>query len=208
LLFCDLADFTTISERLPPEQVVALLTDYFGTMTAVIHRFHGTVDKYIGDGIMAFWGAPLPDDAHAQHGVEAAIAMRDAFAGLARRWNRPGLPKLALRIGIHTGMVIVGNVGSSTRFAYTAIGDAVNIAARLEGENKKYGTTILMSGDTARALPASLRTRAVDTVLVKGKSVPVEIFTVVDDEVANMAPPQPLRSYSNTVTNKFVDKDS
>ena len=170
LLFCDIADFTTISERVEPAVVVALLTDYFGTMSAVIHQHRGTVDKYIGDGIMAFWGAPLPDTDHALHAVQAAIAMRAAFTELARRWARPEYAPLAMRIGVHTGKAIVGNVGSSSRFAYTAIGDAVNLASRLEGENKKYGTTILLSGDTAAALPPSLALQRIDTLTVKGKS--------------------------------------
>jgi adenylate cyclase len=177
ILFCDIADFTALSERVEPAVVVALLTDYFGTMSAVIHRHRGTVDKYIGDGIMAFWGAPLPDTEHALHAVQAAIAMRAEFADLARRWARPEHAPLALRIGLHTGKAIVGNVGSSSRFSYTAVGDAVNLASRLEGENKKHGTTILLSSDTAAALPPSLAVRQVATVTVKGKAAAIAVFT-------------------------------
>jgi adenylate cyclase len=149
LLFADLANFTTMSEKLAPRAVVAVLGKYFDAMSTVIYRHGGTVDKYIGDGIMAFWGAPLPDERHAHHALQAAMEMQDRFAALARRLGSKGAPAMTMRIGIHTGNVIVGNVGSRARFAYTAIGDAVNLASRLEGANKAYGTSILLSEATA-----------------------------------------------------------
>ena len=181
LLFADLANFTALSERLPPTIVIALLTEYLEAMSTIIHKHGGTVDKYIGDGIMAFWGAPLPDPDHAADGVRAALEMQQAMAPIVQAAAVHGWTGLAMRIGLHTGTVIVGNVGSRARFAYTAVGDAVNIAARLEGENKNYGTPILLSEATARALPADLPVRPVDAVTVKGRVEAVVVYTPCND---------------------------
>jgi adenylate cyclase len=145
----------------------------------VIHRHGGTVDKFIGDGIMAFWGAPLPDPKQAEHAVRAAIEMQQALVPVTEAAARHGFPGLTMRIGLHTGAAIVGNVGSRARFAYTAIGDAVNIASRLEGENKRFGTPILLSEATARALPPDLQVRPVAEVTLKGRSEPVAVYTPV-----------------------------
>jgi adenylate cyclase len=182
LLFADLANFTTMSEKLAPRAVVAVLGKYFDAMSTVIYRHSGTVDKYIGDGIMAFWGAPLPDDRHAERALQAAIDMQDQFRKLARRLQRKGAPVMSMRIGIHTGNVIVGNVGSRARFAYTAIGDAVNLASRLEGANKAYGTSILLSEATVLRLKDQVSLRPVDSVMVKGRTDAVMIFTPCADE--------------------------
>ena len=181
LLFTDLAGFTTLSEQLSAEQTVEVLTLYFNAMTPIVHASGGTVDKFIGDAVMAFWGAPLPDPQHAEHAVRAAIAMQQAMQSLAAALQARGLPRIAMRIGVHTGRVVVGNVGSAQRFSYTAIGDAVNLAARLEGANKAFGTGILLSGDTAALLPSNLALRPLDDVVVKGKTVPVRVFTPCDD---------------------------
>jgi adenylate cyclase len=177
LMFTDLSSFTAMSEQLSAEQTVDLLSAYFETMTAIIHRHQGTVDKFIGDGIMAFWGAPLADAAHAEHAVRAAIEMQAAMAGLVRDLQSRGLPPIAMRIGMHSGRAVIGNVGSSSRFSYTAVGDAVNLAARLEGANKAFGTGILLSDSTAAQLPAELPLRVLDEVVVKGKTEPVRVFT-------------------------------
>jgi adenylate cyclase len=181
LLFADLANFTTMSEKLAPRAVVAILGRYFDAMSTVIYRHGGTVDKYIGDGIMAFWGAPLPDERHAERALQAAIDMQQRFGKLARRLGRRGGPVMSMRIGIHTGNVIVGNVGSRARFAYTAIGDAVNLASRLEGANKAYGTSILLSEATVRHLHGRVPLRPVDSVMVKGRTDAVTIFTPCAD---------------------------
>jgi adenylate cyclase len=181
ILFADLADFTTFSEGRPPAAVVALLTEYLEAMSAVIYAHKGTVDKFIGDGIMAFWGAPLPDPAHALHAVHAAVDMQAAFARLARHRAGGGEAPLAMRIGLHTGTVVVGNIGSAERFAYTAIGDAVNLASRLEGANKAYGTSILLSAATARQLPDDVTLRPVDAIAVKGKREIIDTFTPCAD---------------------------
>ena len=181
VMFTDLAGFTGMSERLSPEQTVEVLTAYFNAMTQVIHRHGGTVDKYIGDAIMAFWGAPLPDAAHAEHAVRAAIEMQAAMQRLAGELRERGLPPIAMRIGLHSGPAVVGNVGSDIRFSYTAVGDTVNLAARLEGANKAFGTGILLSDATAARLPPGLPLRVLDVVVVKGKSEPVRVFTPCDD---------------------------
>ena len=181
LLFTDLANFTTLSEQLSAEQTVEVLTGYFNAMTPIIHATGGTVDKFIGDAVMAFWGAPLADARHAEHAVRAAIAMQQAMEPLVARLHARGLPGIHMRIGLHTGRVVVGNVGSTQRFSYTAIGDAVNLAARLEGANKAFGTGILVSGATAAQLPADIALRPLDDVIVKGKSEPVRVFTPCDD---------------------------
>jgi adenylate cyclase len=181
LLFADLANFTSLSERMAPPAVVAMLGRYFDAMSRVIYRHGGTVDKYIGDGIMAFWGAPLPDADHASHAVQAATDMQRVFERVSRRLTRAGGQPLAMRIGIHTGNVVVGNVGSRARFAYTAIGDAVNLASRLEGANKVYGTAILLTDATAERLRNRSRLRAVDSVIVKGRTDAVRIYTPCTD---------------------------
>ena len=181
LLFTDLANFTTLSEQLSAEQTVEVLTGYFNAMTPLIHATGGTVDKFIGDAVMAFWGAPLADARHAEHAVRAAIAMQQAMEPLVARLHALGLPGIHMRIGLHTGRVVVGNAGSTQRFSYTAIGDAVNLAARLEGANKAFGTGILVSGATAAQLPADIALRPLDDVIVKGKSEPVRVFTPCDD---------------------------
>ncbi|MFY3382716.1 CHASE2 domain-containing protein [Paracidovorax sp. MALMAid1276] len=181
LMFTDLANFTTLSEQLSAEQTVEVLTGYFNAMTPIIHATGGTVDKFIGDAVMAFWGAPVPDAQHAEHAVAAAIAMQQAMQSLVAGLQARGLPPIHMRIGLHTGRVVVGNVGSEQRFSYTAIGDAVNLAARLEGANKAFGTGILLSAATAAQLPPALGLRPLDDVIVKGKTEPVRVFTPCND---------------------------
>ncbi|HEY6897349.1 MAG TPA: adenylate/guanylate cyclase domain-containing protein [Rhodocyclaceae bacterium] len=181
LLFSDLAGFTSISEKLPPDGVAKVINLYLTEMTQVIMDLGGTVDKFIGDAVMAFWGAPLDDPQHALHGVQAAIAMQQAMARLQPQFHEMGVGEVGLRIGLNTGDAVVGNMGSEDRFDYTALGDTVNLASRLEGVNKMYGTPILLSGATAAKLGGAIALRPVDYVRVKGKAEPVEIFTPCDD---------------------------
>jgi adenylate cyclase len=181
LMFTDLANFTAMSERLTAEATVEVLTEYFNAMTSIIHRYGGTVDKFIGDAVMAFWGAPLHDPQHAEHAVRAAIDMQIAMQELAVRLTERGLPTIAMRIGVHTGRVVVGNIGSQSRFSYSVIGDAVNLASRLEGANKAFGTGILVSEATAALLPADIVLRLLDRVIVKGKSASIAVYTPCAD---------------------------
>jgi adenylate cyclase len=178
LMFTDLADFTAMAEKLPPEATVEVLTEYFNTMTAIIHKHKGTVDKFIGDAIMAFWGAPLPDENHAENAVLAARDMLAAMEDIKAKLRERKLPMIAMRIGLHTGNVVVGNIGSNSRFSYTAIGDAVNLASRLEGANKNYGTWLLISESTKTKLPAKWNLKAVDELTVKGKTEAVKVYTL------------------------------
>jgi len=183
LMFTDLANFTGLSERMTAEATVDVLTEYFNAMTPIIHRHGGTVDKFIGDAVMAFWGAPLDDPRHAEHAVRAAMDMQAAMDVLSSRLTERGLPAISMRIGLHTGRVVVGNIGSHSRFSYTVIGDAVNLASRLEGANKAFGTGILLSDATALRLPPDVGLRHLDTVVVKGKSESVKVYTPCADPV-------------------------
>jgi adenylate cyclase len=182
LIFSDLAGFTSISEKLPPDGVAKVINAYLTEMTRVILSERGTVDKFIGDAVMAFWGAPLDDAEHALHAVRSAIAMQEAMDGLQASYREMGLSNVGLRIGVNSGPAIVGNMGSEDRFDYTALGDAVNLASRLEGVNKMYGTRILVSETTVKLLGGAIKLRLVDRVRVKGKDEPVEIYTPCDDD--------------------------
>lgn len=182
LLFSDLAGFTSMSEKLSPEDVARVINLYLTGMTRIIIAKGGTVDKFIGDAVMAFWGAPLDDSRHALHGVEAAIAMQAEMDALQSRFAEIGVTgNVGLRIGLHSGPAVVGNMGSDERFDYTALGDAVNLASRLEGVNKAYGTRIMLSESTANLLAGAISLRPVDRVRVKGKAQAVEIFTPCTD---------------------------
>jgi len=183
LLFCDLAGFTSLSERLSPEALTEVINLYLNESTKIVMGLSGTVDKFIGDAIMAFWGAPLDDAEHALHATQAAIGLQDLMHRLQPQFAALGAQGLALRIGLHSGPAVVGNMGSDLRFNYTALGDTVNLAARLEGVNKAYGTGILLSENTAAALNDALPLRPVDRVRVKGKNVPVQVYTPCADPV-------------------------
>ncbi|TWO66680.1 adenylate/guanylate cyclase domain-containing protein [Caenimonas sedimenti] len=203
LMFTDLANFTGLSERLSAQQTVEVLTAYFNAMTPIVHKYQGTLDKFIGDAIMAFWGAPLDDAQHAEHAVRAAIEMQQAMQQLVADLQARGLPAIGMRIGIHTGTAVIGNVGSASRFSYTAIGDAVNLAARLEGANKAFGTGILLSQATAAQLPADIGLRALADVIVKGKTEPVRVYTPCDDEAQRHASETALQGVSPVALEKL-----
>lgn len=182
VLFCDLAGFTSVCEKLPPQGVADVINLYANEMTKAIMKHGGTVDKFIGDAVMAFWGAPLSDPEHALHAVRAAVDMQAAMERLQPELMAMGVNRLLLRVGLSSGPAIVGNMGSSLRFEYTALGDTVNLAARLEATNKIYGTGILLSGSTAALLNDAVAVRRVDRVRVKGKQAAVDIFTPCNDE--------------------------
>ena len=181
LVFTDLAGFTSLSEKLEPEAVADVINLYLNEVTKVVMARGGTVDKFIGDAVMAFWGAPLDDAEHALHAVQAAIDMQRAMARLQPQFHAMGAGGVSMRVGLHSGPAIVGNMGSDLRFDYTALGDTVNLAARLEGANKAYGTGILLSGSTAKLVGERIALRRVDRIRVKGKNVPVDVYTPCDD---------------------------
>jgi adenylate cyclase len=183
--FSDLVGFTSISETLPPDTLVKLLASYLDEMTGEIHRHGGTVDKFIGDGIMALWGAPRSLDRDALGACRAALANRARLADLRVTWAQEGLPLLLTRTGIHTGSAMVGNFGSPSRLDYTAIGDTVNVASRLEGLNQLYGTDILISDVTQRAVDDAILTRPIDKVAVKGRQEGLMIYALLGEREAS-----------------------
>lgn len=182
VLFSDLAGFTSISEAVPPSRLVPLLNEYLTEMTDIILSHGGIVDKFEGDAIMAEFGAPLPIADHAEMAVKAGLRMQERLKELRRIWNDKGLPALKCRIGINTGSMIVGNMGSSQVFDYTVLGDSVNLASRLEGANKLYGTWLMISEFTREYLPEGrFKMRPLDVVKVKGKSQAVKVYEVYGD---------------------------
>ena len=185
VLFSDIRGFTSVSERGEPEAIVGQLNQYFSTMVPIVFANKGTVDKFVGDMIMALFSAPLRDPDHADHAVQAAMAMIEALARLNSQWAADGLPTLDIGIGINTGDMVAGNLGSESIMSYTVIGDNVNLGARLESLNKDYRTRVIISDATRTALKGRYDIRALGPVVVKGKTVPVEIFEVVPPEAVS-----------------------
>jgi adenylate cyclase len=179
VFFSDIADFTSIAERLPAEALVENLGVYFDGISTIIHEHLGTLDKYIGDSVMAFWGAPIPRDNHAVLACASALACQAFLDDLRRRWTQSDQPIFDTRIGIHTGEVIVGNIGSAMRMNYTCIGDNVNLASRLEGLNKYYGTRIILSDACFGQLAGQFAVRKLDVVAVKGKAKGILIYELL-----------------------------
>ena len=179
ILFSDVAGFTTISEQLTPHELVALLNEYLTEMTEIVLEHKGTIDKFEGDAIMAEFGAPIAFPDHAQMACRAALAMQAKLKKLRMKWKEEGKPQLHVRIGINTGEVIIGNMGSRNTFDYTAMGDHVNLGARLEGANKFYGTHIMISEFTHRVVKDDFITRPLDLIRVKGKTKPIEVFELI-----------------------------
>lgn len=177
VFFSDIKDFTSISETLTPEQLSILMNEYLTAMSDIILDQEGTVDKFIGDAIMAIWGAPLDVKQQEIKAVTAALQSIRTLEYLQKGWQARDLPEISIRIGINSGEMRVGNFGSQTRFDYTVIGDNVNLAARLEGLSKNYGTDILISQATKLAVEDKFFCRYIDTVRVKGKEIPVRIYT-------------------------------
>ena len=178
VLFCDIRSFTTISESLAADELKQLLNQFFTPMTRIIFEKRGTIDKYVGDMIMAFWGAPVQDPGHPQHAVEAALAMLDQVVAMRPEISERNWPEVNIGIGINTGVMNVGDMGSEYRRAYTVIGDAVNLGSRLEGLTKYYGVRLIVSETTAAGLDGILL-RRLDRVKVKGKNEPVTIYEPV-----------------------------
>jgi len=179
ILFSDLRGFTTLSESMPPDDVAARLNEYFEAMTKAIFAHRGMVNDFVGDGIVAFFGAPLADPQHALNAVRGAAEMDRSLAALNARWGAAGLPELRMGIGVHTGQVFVGNIGGTARVKYTVVGDPVNLASRVEGLNKDLGTTILITGETFAAVSEQVDVKDRGLMTVKGRVQPVHVYELL-----------------------------
>ena len=181
VLFSDIRGFTSISEKLSPEELVRLLNEYLTAMTDIVFKYDGLLDKYIGDAVMAVYGAPLDQPDHALRAGRTALEMMSELQRLQARWAAEGRPYVDIGVGINTGDMVVGNMGSEMRFDYTVMGDAVNLASRLEGTNKEYGTNIIISEFTYEEIKAELYCRELDAVRVKGKNRPIRIYELLGE---------------------------
>ena len=179
VLFSDIRGFTSLAEEMEPETLVHLLNEYLTEMTDVVFETEGLLDKYIGDAIMAVWGAPLEQTDHPVRACRTALKMLDRLTKMQQKWEAEGTPRLDIGIGLNTGLMVVGNMGSDRRFDYTVMGDSVNLASRLEGINKEYGTQIVISEFTYEKVKDDFFCRELDAVKVKGKARPVKIFELV-----------------------------
>jgi len=177
--FSDVAGFSSISENLTPQQLVELLNEYLTAMTDIVLEYGGTVDKYEGDAIIAFFGAPIDYPDHALRTCLVSLDMQKKLVELRAQWKKVGKPEMTVRIGLNTGVMVVGNMGSKTRMDYTMMGDAVNLASRLEGVNKIYGTYIMISEFTYEDVQNDIEVRELDKIRVMGKAEPVRIYEVL-----------------------------
>jgi adenylate cyclase len=181
ILFSDLRGFTTMSERMQPADIAAHLNEYFDAMTAAIFKHRGMINDFVGDAVMAIFGAPMSDSEHAWNAVQSALDMDRALARLNEQWKEKGLVELRMGVGIHTGRVFAGNVGGRDRIKYTVIGDPVNVASRVEGLNKDLSTTLLVTEETLAAVGDRIRVRDCGLVAVKGRVEKVRVFEVLTD---------------------------
>ena len=180
IFFSDIRGFTSIAESLPPKELVKFLNEYLSKMTEICLAYRGTIDKYMGDAIMAFWGAPLSEKDHAYLACLASVSQFRAFQKLQEKWIAEGKPPIGMGIGLNSGRAIVGNIGSSRRMDYTVVGDPVNLSSRLEGTNKIYSTNIIISKNTYEQVKDRVISRELDIIRVKGKSEPICIYELID----------------------------
>ncbi len=192
VLFADIAGFTGLSERMG-DQIVPLLSKYLDTMSREVSNHDGTIDKFIGDAVMAFWGAPAANVDHALYACRAALACQRVLraSGLTDDGGRP----LRVRIGVNSGDMLVGNIGSEVRLNYTVIGDAVNVASRLEGANKEYGTEIIIGEETRRLAGERIQARELDRLMVYGRAGGIAIYELLDIAAPGTAPPEWVALY-------------
>ena len=179
VFFSDIRGFTAISETISPEELVTIINEYFNLMSRVILEYKGTIDKYIGDAIMAFWGAPLTLEDHAYYACLTALEQKRKLLILQKSWEKRQLPHIDIGIGLNSGYAVVGNMGSSYRMEYTCMGDTVNLASRLEGLNKSYGTSIIISENTYEKVKEKVYARELDRIRVKGKMESVTIYELL-----------------------------
>jgi class 3 adenylate cyclase len=178
VMFTDIRGFTALSERMSPERVVAFLNTYFSRMVGIVFAFEGMLDKYMGDGMMAVFGAPIAREDHALRAVQAAFRMREELVALNAELTARGRPPVSIGIGIHTGECVIGNIGTEQRMDYTAIGDVVNTASRIEALSKELGVDILVSADTFAEVRDRVVARSVPAVKVRGRSAPLDLYAL------------------------------
>jgi adenylate cyclase len=191
--FSDIKNFTSVAESLEPEKLVSVLNEYLSAMTDIVLRYEGYLDKYEGDAIVSIFGIPVEQQDHAVRACNAALDMRKELVILKEIWKRQGKPAFEVRIGLNSGSMIAGNIGGKERFDYTAIGDSVNLASRLESANKMYGTSIIMSEETFYHVHEKFWCRELDFIRVKGKSNPVRIYELIGRKTEEI---DPIRSSS------------
>jgi adenylate cyclase len=214
VLFSDLANFSSLAEKITPQALTERVSDYLEDVSQMVIRHHGTIDKYIGDAVMALWNAPLTDEKHMEHACSAALDGLEAFNASNVRWAEKGWAPLAMRIGMHSDQAIVGVIGSTEHMSYTALGDGVNIASRLEGINKSYGTTICVSHTIYTAVSDRFLMRPLDFVAVKGRKEPILIYELMarlvdESNPARSATPaqRDLAALTTTAFKAWTDKD-
>ncbi|AFN73498.1 adenylate cyclase [Melioribacter roseus P3M-2] len=202
VMFSDIANFTSFSEKKQPEELVGYINEFLNEMSEIIIEHKGTVDKYLGDAIMAFWGAPVEIKDHALLACNAALKMQKRLVELRNNWMSVEEIPIYIRIGINTGEAIVGNIGGSKRFDYTVLGDNVNLASRLEGANKAYGTNIMISDSTYELIKDHFLVRELDIIRVKGKTAPTKIYELIStkDDAEAMAALEKLDFYFQGLT--------
>jgi adenylate cyclase len=207
IFFSDVKGFTAISEKLSPQELVQLLNEYLSEMTDIILSHNGTVDKFIGDAIMAFYGAPHHFPNHAYEACIAAIEMQTLLKDLRKRWKKRGLDEIYARFGINTGEAVIGNMGSRNKMNYTAMGDSVNLASRLEGANKYYGTFSMISDSTYAQVKNDVEVRYLDKIRVVGKEQPIEIFELVCKKGGLTAAQKEILEIYNRGITLFCDRE-
>ncbi|HVP61510.1 MAG TPA: adenylate/guanylate cyclase domain-containing protein [Myxococcaceae bacterium] len=179
VLFSDIRGFTALSETMAPEALVKFINGYLSPMTRIVLEEGGTLDKYIGDALMAFWGAPVPQEDHALRACRTALRFLEELEQLRTRWRSEGLPEIEIGVGINSGPMVVGNMGSNLRFDYTVMGDAVNMASRLEGANKLFQTSIMVSEETWRRIAPQATGRRLGSLRLRGRSEPVRVWELL-----------------------------
>lgn len=201
ILFSDIKDFTTLSEHMDPNELMILVCEYFDALSNIIVAQRGTIDKYIGDSIMAFWGAPLDEAFPCEQAAKAALACKTKSDQLNAVWGQNNKPILFTRIGLHLGDAIVGNLGSTERLNYTAIGDSINIASRLEAINKLYGTQIIVSDPVYSIIKDKFILRMIDCVILKGKTEASYLYELIAEDITDVS--FDIQSYSDLFTSAF-----
>jgi len=189
IFFSDIRNFTTLSEKLTPEQIVEMLNEYFTAMTEVALKYKGTIDKFIGDALMCIFGAPIPHADDAERAVRASVEMLERLDQLCKKWCAEGRDTFRIGIGLNTGEAVVGNIGSAHKMEYTVIGDSVNVASRIESLNKQYNATLLISGSVYQETSRIIEAKYLGSTQVKGKKEPVEIYQVFGLKKAEQTAP-------------------